>query len=39
VPGFGSTETLEELDPSIPAHATGAFYKMVRPVPVQMLAG
>jgi len=29
VPGFGSTETLEELDPSIPAHATGAFYKMV----------
>lgn len=29
VPDFGSTEGIEELDPSIPAHATGAFYRMV----------
>ncbi len=29
VPYFGSTEGFEELDPSIPAHATAAFFAMV----------
>jgi len=29
VPDFGSTTSMEELDPSIPGHATAAFRNMV----------
>jgi len=30
VPDFGGTSSFEELDPSIPAHKTAAFYNMVK---------
>lgn len=29
VPGFGDTSGIEELDPSVPFHATAAFYQIV----------
>lgn len=30
VPDFGGTSSIEELDPAVPFHGTGAFYKMVQ---------